>query len=173
MVFVFAAGSEYQIGDDVNYEGYLNSRFTISVGALGRDLKHASYSSSGAPVFISAPAALERAAPRHACRAAARSRRRRNCGDAGFGVRRAAPLVSGVVALVLEANPSLTWRDVQGVLAATARTNFTDEDDEAGQWTTNAAGVKHSYKYGFGLVGARPRPRRRRPGRPGARKGRS
>ena len=55
MVFVFAAGNEYQIGDDVNYEGYLNSRFTISVGALGRDLKHASYSSSGAPVFISAP----------------------------------------------------------------------------------------------------------------------
>ena len=77
MVFVFAAGNEYQIGDDVNYEGYLNSRFTISVGALGRDLKHASYSSSGAPVFISAPGGDSGELPRHACRAAARSRRRR------------------------------------------------------------------------------------------------
>ena len=27
-------------------------------------------------------------------------------------------------------------------------------DDETGQWTTNQAGVKHSYKYGFGLVDA-------------------
>ena len=40
------------------------------------------------------------------------------------------------------------------VLAATARTDFNDEDDETGQWTTNQAGVKHSYKYGFGLVDA-------------------
>ena len=63
----------------------------------------------------------------------------------------AAPLVSGVVALVLEANPSLTWRDVQGP-RRDARTNFTDEDDEAGQWTTNAAGVKRPS--GFGLVDA-------------------
>ena len=36
----------------------------------------------------------------------------------------------------------------------TALREDTDEDDEAGQWTTNAAGVKHSYKYGFGLVDA-------------------
>ena len=55
MVLVFAAGNEFRKGDDVNYEGYLNSRFTISVGSVGQDLKHARYSSSGAPVFISAP----------------------------------------------------------------------------------------------------------------------
>ena len=48
-VYVFSAGNSYEIGQDVNYEGHKNSRFTISVGALGLDLKHASYSSSGAP----------------------------------------------------------------------------------------------------------------------------
>ena len=48
----------------------------------------------------------------------------------------------------------MTWRDVQGCSPATARTDFNDEDDETGQWTTNQAGVKHSYKYGFGLVDA-------------------
>ena len=30
------------------------------------------------------------------------------------------------------------------MLAATARTDFNDEDDETGQWTTNQAGVKHA-----------------------------
>jgi subtilisin-like proprotein convertase family protein len=61
-----------------------------------------------------------------------------------------APAVSGVVALMLEANPELGWRDVQAILAATARK--VDSNDES--WTTNAAGVSHSYKYGFGLVDA-------------------
>ena len=77
-----------------------------------------------------------------------------NCGDAGQGTSFACPLISGVAAMVLEANPNLTWRDVQGVLAATTQTDFNDEDDETGQWTTNQAGVKHSYTYGFGLVDA-------------------
>jgi hypothetical protein len=150
-VYVFSAGNEYTMGDDVNYEGYLNSRFTISVGAVHADLTHSDYSSSGAPVFISAPGGdggnMAVAKP-------VGNGNTDNCGDAGQGTSFACPLISGVVALVLEANPNLTWRDVQGVLAATARTDHNDEDDETGQWTTNQAGVKHSYKYGLGLVDA-------------------
>jgi hypothetical protein len=55
-----------------------------------------------------------------------------------------------VVALILEANPELTWRDVHGVLAATS--TQTDPTDES--WATNAAGFHHSPKYGFGIVNA-------------------
>jgi hypothetical protein len=51
---------------------------------------------------------------------------------------------------MLEANPELGWRDVQGILASTSQK--TDPTDES--WTTNAAGFSHSYKYGFGLVDA-------------------
>ena len=151
MVFVFAAGNSYDVGQDVNYEGYQNSRFTMSVGALGQDLKHASYSSTGAPVFISAPGGDSE--NYHGMLAAQPLSHglTDNCGDAGMGTSYAAPLVSGVVAMVLEANPNLTWRDVQGVLASTATRPHEDAED---QWTTNQAGVKHSYKYGFGLVDA-------------------
>ena len=55
--------------------------------------------------------------------------------------------------MVLEANPNLTWRDVQGVLAATARTDFNDEDDETGQWTTNQAGVNTQLQVRFRFSG--------------------
>jgi subtilisin family serine protease len=39
------------------------------------------------------------------------------------GTSAAAPLVSGVVALMLQANPNLTWRDVQEILLRSARQN--------------------------------------------------
>jgi len=52
--------------------------------------------------------------------------------------------------LILQANPDLSWRDVQGVLATTSQ--MVDVDDPS--WTTNAAGISHSYLYGFGIIDA-------------------
>ena len=82
----------------------------------------------------------------------------------GFnGTSSAAPVVSGVVALLLEANPSLTWRDVKAVLASTASqvdaaiapTTRSLSDGtyvlEPG-WITNAAGHPFHDWYGFGAV---------------------
>ena len=43
------------------------------------------------------------------------------------GTSSAAPIVSGVVALMLEANSNLTWRDVKYILATTARKNDPSE----------------------------------------------
>lgn len=40
------------------------------------------------------------------------------------GTSAAAPTVSGVVALMLQANPKLTWRDVRDILRRTAKNNF-------------------------------------------------
>ena len=39
------------------------------------------------------------------------------------GTSASAPMVSGVIALMLEANPNLTWRDVQEILVRSARQN--------------------------------------------------
>ena len=51
---------------------------------------------------------------------------------------------------MFEANSELGWRDVQAIIAKTSQKNDFDDDS----WTTNAAGVSHSYKYGFGVIDA-------------------
>jgi subtilisin family serine protease len=84
------------------------------------------------------------------------------------GTSSATPVVSGVIALMLEANPMLTWRDVKHILASTAQqidasrpalmvtlpnpsaASYTAEP----AWTTNAAGFHFHNWYGFGMVDA-------------------
>lgn len=79
------------------------------------------------------------------------------------GTSSATPLTSGAIAVLLEANPRLTWRDVKHILATTA-TQVDPEfagvtaDLEHGTyqleqgWVTNAAGYHFSNWYGFGRV---------------------
>jgi subtilisin family serine protease len=55
VIFTFAAGNDNLDGQDVNMEGFMHSRYTISVAAVGRNGIHASYSTPGAPNLISAP----------------------------------------------------------------------------------------------------------------------
>jgi subtilisin family serine protease len=81
------------------------------------------------------------------------------------GTSSATPVTVGVIALMLEANPALTWRDVKHILASTAVQvdsgraaitaaltggSYTAEP----AWMTNGAGYKYHNWYGFGLVDA-------------------
>ena len=83
------------------------------------------------------------------------------------GTSSAAPVVAGVVALMLEANSDLTWRDVRHILAKTSRKVDADRDsishplnmDLSGHtyqetWVTNAAGYSFHNWYGFGMIDA-------------------
>jgi subtilisin family serine protease len=78
------------------------------------------------------------------------------------GTSAAAPTVSGVVALMLQANPKLSYRDVKYILATTARqidAGQAEVRDANGTviapgWTANAAGRRFSNWYGFGLIDA-------------------
>ena len=72
-----------------------------------------------------------------------------------LGTSAAAPMVSGVVALMREANPNLGWRDVKLILAATARK--TDATDKGWLQSGTRYGdfnkqYHFNHKYGFGLV---------------------
>ena len=96
-----------------------------------------------------------------------------NCNYTGQvnGTSAAAPSVSGVTALMLEANPKLTWQDVGFILAKTARK--VDTDIATGTrapsftasgassklnldlpWQTNSAGFNFQNRYGFGMIDA-------------------
>jgi len=81
------------------------------------------------------------------------------------GTSSAAPNASGVVSLILSANPALTWRDVRHILASTSTQNdagnaevsfkIGEADFVAHQgWVENAAGFKFNNLYGFGRVDA-------------------
>mmetsp|Transcript_323 Transcript_323/g.903 ORF Transcript_323/g.903 Transcript_323/m.903 type:complete len:941 (-) Transcript_323:190-3012(-) len=148
IVYVFAAGNEYGIGENVNAEGWLNSIHTISVGATRTDGGHAYYSSAGAPVLVSAPGAgiLGSLLTTQLTLFGGSG-----CGYiAGGGTSFSTPIVSAVVALMLEANPELSWRDVQDILARTS----TQVSPNHQSWITNGAGLRHSDIFGFGQVNA-------------------
>ena len=79
------------------------------------------------------------------------------------GTSSAAPITSGAIALMLEANPALTWRDVKHILATTStqvdasKANISNTINGATwvgvpAWTTNDAGHKFHDWYGFGRV---------------------
>ena len=77
------------------------------------------------------------------------------------GTSAGAPTVAGVVALMLEANPDLTWRDVKHIIATTADQVGTDSDFtytfngiKQYEWETNSAGYKFHNWFGFGKIDA-------------------
>src|SRR6185295_17641859 len=78
--------------------------------------------------------------------------------DVGFvsGTSFAAPIVSGVVAMMLEANPNLGYRDVQEILALSSH----KIDPASTSWSVNGAtnwnggGNLVSNDFGFGLIDA-------------------
>ncbi|MGX5200398.1 S8 family serine peptidase [Aliikangiella sp. IMCC44632] len=81
------------------------------------------------------------------------------------GTSSAAPNTSGVVSLILSANPELTWRDVKHIIASTS--TQVDAEDEVVSidvngtefvahqgWVTNAANFTFNNLYGFGRINA-------------------
>lgn len=156
-VVVFAAGNSRQSGDNTNYHNLNNSRLTISVAALTHAGVHTYYSTPGASVLVSA---FGGGAGSDGIFSTDR------VGAAGYdvsnytnqfgGTSSAAPMVSGVVALMLDANPNLGYRDVQEILAYSARqTDVTHRGwrvNGATNW--NGGGLHVSHDYGFGLVDA-------------------
>jgi subtilisin-like proprotein convertase family protein len=149
-VVVFSAGNSRGEGQDVNYHGFQSHRGVVAVAATDSAGNVSSYSTPGAALLVAAPGNGIRTTDR--------------LGSLGYssgdyatmsGTSFSAPIVSGVVALMLDANPGLGWRDVQEILAATAvRTGSSASwaDNGADNWNGGAMHVSHDY--GFGLVNA-------------------
>jgi subtilisin-like proprotein convertase family protein len=157
-VVVFAGSNERASGIMSTYYNTNDTPFGLSVGAVDSAGKYAYFSCAGPNLLVTAPGesvfTTDRTPP---------------AGDdpnsyfqTGDGTSYSSPMVSGVIALMLEANPNLGYRDVQTILASTATRVSTMDSDPAGpwDWQTNSAsnwnggGMHASHDYGFGLADA-------------------
>ncbi|KAF9973404.1 pheromone processing endoprotease [Actinomortierella ambigua] len=143
-IFVFATGNGGRAGDNCNFDGYTNSRYTISIGAITRDNQHPIYSEA-----CSAQLAVTYSSGDNSwiytCDVG-----KRNCFDRHSGTSAAAPIAAGIYALALEANPKLNWRDIQHITVQTAIPINEDDPD----WTETYAGRLFNHRYGYGSMDA-------------------
>ena len=203
-VFVKSAGNEFYVksgplcvSHNANAPFENESPYILIAGAVNADGVKSSYSSAGSNLWVSAPGGelgyadpAIMAADLPTCfkgRAKAQSSPTNTFEDGHTenplcnytsvmnGTSAAAPIVSGVVALIMEANPSLTQREIKHILAITAKKIDSSSDTShpsthghfsgcanlslAGHsyeqgWVSNAAGHSFNNYYGFGLVDA-------------------
>lgn len=155
------------INHDTNASSWNANPHTISVAAVDQNGFVSSYSTHGASLLVSAFGTPGQVVTTDRVG----SEGYNASGDSNYvfdfnGTSAAAPMVSGVVALMLEANPNLGWRDVQEILAYSARhvgtsVGFSTNGAEEYAWTFNGAdnwnggGLHFSNDYGFGLVDAK------------------
>ena len=165
-IFVKAAGNDANnpelqnsgIWGNTQGEGHNSLHSIIVVSATSQTGQITDYSSWGSNVLIAGPAA---------------SVTTDLAGSAGYssgnytsnfgGTSAATPVVSGVVALMLDANPNLGWRDVQMILATSAAHTGSEfgasaTGFEVSDWFSNGAtiwnggGMSYSLSYGYGMV---------------------
>jgi len=120
-IFVFGAGNERENGGDSNFSAFANSRYVIAVAAATNTGKYAPYSSPGANILVNAPCdpvpTTDRADKEgynpwgyHHFEHQPEEGEYQDQDYTRYfkGTSAAAPVVSGVVALMLQANPALT-----------------------------------------------------------------
>ncbi len=161
VIYVFAAGNSRQFGDRADKEVYKSTRFTIPVAAVGENLDHPAYSEEGACLVIAAPSSpgnvddivtTDNMGAGGADFGGAFSiHPSGNYSDAFGGSSAAGAVMAGVVALMLEANPNLTYREINDVLIRSARNTGLGPGIS---FETNGGGIPFSYQVGAGVVDA-------------------
>lgn len=166
-IFTFAAGNEREKYGNSNLSYLANNRFAITVAALNHKDSYSFYSNPGSNVLVSAYGG-ERyyEAPTiattllmgqsyyeeelHNEKGALTSPldTQRNYTVAMNGTSGATPMVSGAIALTLQACPQLTYRDVKWLIAHSA----TKVDIDNHEWRQNGAGLWHNINYGYGKI---------------------
>jgi subtilisin-like proprotein convertase family protein len=161
-IILFAAGNGQQQQENTNFRGRQNSIYTISVAAVNDQAKQCTYSTPGSSVVISAPSGRDAVRPQGTSTTDRTANEGYNLtgvtddySDRSFtenfnGTSSATPVVSGVTALVLQANSSLNWRDVKEIYIRSATKNDSGDSD----WALNGAGFWFNHKYGAGLINA-------------------
>ena len=182
-VHVFASGNDNPFSSDLYPTSA--SRYTISVGGSTEDGTPASYSSFGASVLVAAPTGSDNRAQQFPVIGSGLlttdlvgdfGQNLEGIEDEPFdardffpdlsytsrfgGTSGAAPIVTGTIALMLQANPNLSFRDIEHILVRSARQtsfNYVDADsdllfEEDADFFQNGAGFSFSYGLGHGVI---------------------
>ena len=148
-VVVFAAGNGGGF-DNANDDGFVSHPYTIAVGAVGDDGQMASYSEPGACIDVVAPSdGGWRGVTTTDIIGHSGYSINNSTGSFG-GTSASAPIVAGVIAMLLSVRPDLTLRDVRSILQTTAN----KVDPMHAGWVTNGVGISYNPWYGFGRVDA-------------------
>ena len=154
VIYVFSGGNGNEHDDYSNLDEQNNFYAVTAVCAVGHDDKRSTYSESGPNLWICGPSSSGRVGQPGITTT---DTGHRYWGRFG-GTSAAAPIVSGVAALIREANNSLTWRDVKLILAASARMNDADNtgwEQGALQYGSTTERYNFNHEYGFGMVDAK------------------
>lgn len=147
-----------------NGSNFINSPYTIAVAGVGAEGDYRASSSPGASVLVSAPTKGFNNQGNEVGIVTtdvvgSKGYSGGNYHDSFSGTSASTPMVSGVAALMLEANPNLGYRDVQEILAYTSRRYIlNDPAPQDSPWLENGAnnvnggGLHYNLDYGFGLV---------------------
>ncbi|XP_076845203.1 proprotein convertase subtilisin/kexin type 5b isoform X3 [Brachyhypopomus gauderio] len=144
-IFVWASGNGGRSRDHCSCDGYTNSIYTISISSTAESGRKPWYLEECASTLTTTYSSGE-----NYDRKIITTDIRQRCTDSHTGTSASAPMAAGIIALALEANPHLTWRDVQHIIVKTSRAGHLSAPD----WKTNAAGYNVSHLYGFGLMDA-------------------
>ena len=153
--YAFAAGNGGLEGDDANLDEVANFYAVISVCAVNDRDRRSDFSEPGVSLWVCAPSNDARGSYRGIVTTENSDRYHRYTFG---GTSAAAPIVSGVAALLRDANPDLTWWDLKLILAPSARKNDPGNsgwEEGAIEYGSNTERYHFNHEYGFGVVDAR------------------
>nr|XP_037850546.1 proprotein convertase subtilisin/kexin type 4 isoform X3 [Chlorocebus sabaeus] len=144
-LFIWASGNGGLHYDDCNCDGYTNSIHTLSVGSTTQQGRVPWYSEACASTLTTTYSSGVATDPQIVT-----TDLHHQCTDQHTGTSASAPLAAGMIALALEANPFLTWRDIQHLVVRASKPAHLQAED----WRTNGVGRQVSHHYGYGLLDA-------------------
>ncbi|XP_017340495.1 furin (paired basic amino acid cleaving enzyme) b [Ictalurus punctatus] len=144
-IFVWASGNGGREKDSCNCDGYTNSIYTLSISSTTQYGNVPWYSEA-----CSSTLATTYSSGNLNEKQIVTTDLRNKCTDSHTGTSASAPLAAGIIALALEANMNLTWRDMQHLVIRAARPAHLITND----WRTNGVGRLVSHSYGYGLLDA-------------------
>ncbi|XP_060804530.1 neuroendocrine convertase 1 [Amyelois transitella] len=145
-IYVWANGNGGGHDDNCNCDGYSSSIYTISIGSASQ---HGLFPWYGE--ICSSTLATAYSSGAYKDQKIATTDTKDSCTLGHTGTSAAAPLAAGIIALALQANPNLTWRDVQHLIVWTSE--YAPISSNPG-WQVNGAGFRFDIRFGFGLLNA-------------------